>query len=236
MIMVYHHPRRAAPDWEFPELPEYDDPDWTPYHAVTGLRIRTHVQEVNESGMDLAHFAFLHHQQTLSAHTESLEIDGPFLIHHTFQRYKVSWPAKLWVGEIGGPLDIHCYGLGATINRTVVHAKLDLHYSFAFFHTPIDEEHIEVTSMVSMKKLSSGVVTRLLIQRAIREGAATLAQDVPIWENKRYRAKPVLVEGEGPIMEYRSWARQFYPGEAVIPLRLPDRARDAVVTLPRRLA
>lgn len=228
MIMVYHHPQRKAPDWEFPGFAEYEDPEWTPYHAGRHWRIRTHVQEVNENGMDLAHVAFVHHQHTLSAETESLEVDGPFLVHHASQRYHPGWLAKLWVREADGPLDIHCYGLGATLTRTVVRARLDLHYSLAFFHTPIDEEHIEVTSMASMKKLSSGLMTRLLLRRAIREGGAAIDQDVPIWENKRYRAKPGLMEGEGPIMEYRRWASQFYPGEGLILLRRPNSVRGAV--------
>jgi hypothetical protein len=39
---------------------------------------------------------------------------------------------------------------------------------------------------------------------------------VPIWEHKQYKAQPVLVKGDGRIMEFRRWAAQFYswPGGA----------------------
>jgi hypothetical protein len=39
----------------------------------------------------------------------------------------------------------------------------------------------------------------------------TLEQDFPIWENKCYRERPPLCEADGPIQEFRRWARQFYP-------------------------
>jgi hypothetical protein len=37
-----------------------------------------------------------------------------------------------------------------------------------------------------------------------------LLQDFPVWENKAYLERPRLAEGDGPIMRYRRWARQFY--------------------------
>ena len=43
------------------------------------------------------------------------------------------------------------------------------------------------------------------------EGKFTIDQDVPIWESKRYRDKPMLCDNDGPIMRYRKWASQFYP-------------------------
>jgi hypothetical protein len=35
-------------------------------------------------------------------------------------------------------------------------------------------------------------------------------QDIPIWEHKVYREQPLLVKGDGPIAEFRRWAKQFY--------------------------
>ena len=34
--------------------------------------------------------------------------------------------------------------------------------------------------------------------------------DIPIWNHKIYKERPLLVQGDGRIMEYRRWARQFY--------------------------
>jgi hypothetical protein len=34
-------------------------------------------------------------------------------------------------------------------------------------------------------------------------------EDIPIWENKIYRARPLYSEGDGPISALRRWSRQF---------------------------
>ena len=39
---------------------------------------------------------------------------------------------------------------------------------------------------------------------------AGVSQDIPIWENKVYRAHPVLTSPRRTILEHRRWARQFY--------------------------
>ena len=40
--------------------------------------------------------------------------------------------------------------------------------------------------------------------------AAGVSQDIPIWENKIYRPRPVLTKSEKYILEHRRWSRQFY--------------------------
>jgi phenylpropionate dioxygenase-like ring-hydroxylating dioxygenase large terminal subunit len=209
-IMVYHDPSGAAPAWRVPEFPEYRDDSWTPFGPGHHWVIRTHVQELCENGMDSAHFSFLHSQQTQKMRTEALEIDGPRLTHRTFQYYNIFGPAKFFVSEVTGPLDVSFYGLGCAVNRTCVDARLKLFYTFAFYFTPVDEEHSEVSSMLAMRKMSFPFANKLLIKKAVREGKRTIDQDVPIWENKVYRDRPGLCEGDGPIMQYRRWAAQFY--------------------------
>ena len=36
-------------------------------------------------------------------------------------------------------------------------------------------------------------------------------RDIPIWENKVMRPRPVLCDGDGPIGVYRKWAEKHYP-------------------------
>ena len=35
-------------------------------------------------------------------------------------------------------------------------------------------------------------------------------EDIPLWESKIYRDKPMLRPGDGPIEDFRRWAAQFY--------------------------
>lgn len=210
VILAYYHPAGRLPDWSVPEFTEYTDPHWTPFRPGARWRIRTHLQELGENGMDKAHFTFLHPQQTRSMRSDSLAEDGVILVHRTFQYYNVFGLAKWLTDEVSGPLDVTLYGMGVAVNRTCVSARIRLYYTFVFFFTPIDDEHTEVTCMLSMKKLGGPLVTKLLLRKAIREGQKTIDQDVPIWENKIYRDQPVLCDGDGPIMQYRRWVRQFY--------------------------
>ena len=39
-------------------------------------------------------------------------------------------------------------------------------------------------------------------------------EDVAIWENKRWRDRPILADGDGPIGELRSWFAQFFEAPA----------------------
>jgi hypothetical protein len=40
-----------------------------------------------------------------------------------------------------------------------------------------------------------------------------MAEDIPIWENKRYYRRPLLSDGDGPFPVYRKWMRQFFSEE-----------------------
>jgi len=213
-VLVYHHPRGEAPDWSLPEWPEHADPAWTSFRPANRWVIRTHVQEMGENGVDSAHFTHLHPQQTLAMSTRAVEIDGPVFVHRTFQHYNLFGLAKLLLDDVSGPLDVTLHGLGCAINRTCVQARIELEYAYAFWFTPVDGERIEVHSTLAMRRLPGRLLTWLLWRKAVGEGRKTIDQDVPIWESKRYREHPALVEGDGPIMQFRRWARQFYPDAA----------------------
>ena len=42
--------------------------------------------------------------------------------------------------------------------------------------------------------------------------------DVLIWQNKKYIHPPAMVAGDGPLMQYRIWAQQFYTKKPNIPI------------------
>jgi hypothetical protein len=39
-----------------------------------------------------------------------------------------------------------------------------------------------------------------------------LGADIPIWRDKIFVERPLLVKGDGPISEFRRWYGQFYEG------------------------
>jgi hypothetical protein len=44
----------------------------------------------------------------------------------------------------------------------------------------------------------------------IRDLEKQMGEDIPIWENKKYYAQPMLCDGDGPFGVYRRWMRQFF--------------------------
>jgi phenylpropionate dioxygenase-like ring-hydroxylating dioxygenase large terminal subunit len=208
-VMVWHHPEGLAPAWELPALPEWGAPDWR-FKPANQWTINSHAQEFGENGMDIAHFPFLHSQQTETIRTESLEEKGPILEHRTFQRYAIFGLAKGWVREVVGPLKVTLVGPGVAVNRATVEAGRELSYTYVFFFTPQDDGQVEMRSVLGMRRVGNRLLEWLLMRKAISEGAKTIEQDIPIWENKRYRERPMLSEADGPIMQYRRWYRQFH--------------------------
>lgn len=57
-------------------------------------------------------------------------------------------------------------------------------------------------------------------EEAIRQ----IDEDVPIWEHKLHRTQPSLAPGDGPIMKFRRWARQFVDTQP-----LPAKERGDVI-------
>ena len=76
--------------------------------------------------------------------------------------------------------------------------------------TPIDDEYTDVRIHFSMKKLADEAASRAVAALNDRITNDQFRQDVPIWENKIYRERPILTAVDGPIAEYRRWYRQFY--------------------------
>ena len=214
-LMLWHHPDGRGPEWTLPEVPEWGAADWR-FRPANQWVIRSHAQEFGENGMDLAHFPFLHAQQTEKIRSESVEIAGPILVHRTFQRYTIFGLARLWAREVTGRLDMTLVGPGCAINRASVEAGIQLRYTYMFFFTPQDDERVEMRSVLGIRRLGNRLAESVLMRKAIREGARTIEQDIPIWENKRYRERPLLSDADGPIMQYRRWYQQFHPVEPAV--------------------
>jgi 3-ketosteroid 9alpha-monooxygenase subunit A len=74
---------------------------------------------------------------------------------------------------------------------------------------PIDEHTIVHRQSVIVSNrlppLVRDLVARFVGWTAMRE----FNRDVPIWQNKVVVARPVLCDGDGPIVRFRTWARQF---------------------------
>lgn len=208
LIMVYYDAKGEPPSWELPKIPQWNEAEWTSFKKRR-WKIRTHPQEMAENAMDNAHMTFLHHQTFRGVKNPSNEINGAVFIRRLFPKYYLPLIAKFGT-EAEGFLEVTCYGLGWQIGYSFLKVMLELEAISMFLPTPIDNEYIDVNVLVSVKKLFNPLVTRAFEKKMIKEVCSNLEQDIPIWENKVYCSKPLLSEADGPIMQYRHWAQQFY--------------------------
>lgn len=204
IIMMYYHPQRRSPDWEIPALPEYASSDWIPFQRRR-WKVRTSVYEIAENGVDSAHSPFVHAQTFSSLQSNGLDLNDSVSTH------RLSFATILLGKKTKGELKITSYGLGFQVSRTWVKTIVELNFTAIFLLTPIDENYLEVDLVFTMKNIFHEQLTRFLIAPwLIREVGRNLEEDIPIWENKIFRSDPLLCNGDGPIAQYRHWARRFF--------------------------
>jgi 3-ketosteroid 9alpha-monooxygenase subunit A len=197
LIMVHHHAAGEAPSWEVPAVEECTSEEWTPFEKRR-WQIRTHSQEIAENAVDTAHFHYLHGTVNLPAATA--QADGPVL--RAVANNRMTTPA----GEVEGTIEVEAYGFGFAKTRFRGLVETLLISSV----TTIDDEYVDLRFTFTVKKLGGRSLTRGVGAAFVAEIERQLAQDIPIWENKKYMERPALCDGDGPIGLYRKWCRQFY--------------------------
>ena len=209
LIMVWHHMEGRPPAFDLPVLPEYGHPGWTPY-VRKRWKIRTHNQEMAENAVDSAHFKYVH--GTPEQPMTRAEIDG----HILRARSPLNYVTPQGTVEGGIASDSYGFGFGTTRFTGIVETLL------VSSVTPIDGEYVDTRFSFMVKKMGNDDATAGVSRAFIKEIERQLGQDIPIWENKVMKMRPVLCDGDGPVGIFRRWAKQFYvtaperPGGAIM--------------------
>jgi len=198
-IFAWFHAKDAAPSWELPEIRDGDPERWTPWLSER-YEVRTHVQDIAENILDRAHFVHVHDMEEPAAPRFEARFEGPAMTVE--QNMKMTHEAASEVAS-----RTTNWGPGISITRVDVGR---VHSVTFITHTPIEPERVEFSLAFSMHRLADPEATAA-IERMNREIVNLQArQDMPIWEHKIYRAKPILTALDGPVHDYRRWYRQFY--------------------------
>lgn len=198
-VFAWHHARGDAPSWELPVLREGDPAGWTPWTRER-YEVRTHVQDMAENILDRAHFVHVHDMEEAAAPRFEIRFDGAAMTVE--QNLKMSHGPK---SEVASRTTNH--GPGLSITRVDVG---QVHSVTFITHTPIDADRVAFQLAFSMHRLDDPEASAA-IERINREIVnAQAMQDMPIWENKIYRAKPILTPLDGPVHAFRRWYRRFY--------------------------
>lgn len=217
LIFAWHHHRHHAPSWD---LPEWDLPDWsTPSHAL--FRIPGHPQEVVENGVDTGHFAWIHGFSE-GDRVSPLRTDG----HRLALGNSFLTAAKIVArrGRTRVRFEFEAFGLGVALIESSS-PELGLRARSYVLPTPVGNGEVEIRFVNHLENahevarhlpLIGRLVPAKLGARAIhllmhRAAVSDFRKDVRYWSTKRYLERPGLAKGDGPILAYRKWARQFYP-------------------------
>jgi phenylpropionate dioxygenase-like ring-hydroxylating dioxygenase large terminal subunit len=214
-VLVWYHPEAAAPSFDIPEL---GGEGWTPWE-IRRWDLAGHPQETTENSVDIGHLTIIHGYTGVDQ-LRPLNTDGPCLS----ARYVMHRDAGLFGrgGKLRAEFDIAAWGLGYSMVEVEV-AQFGLKTRQAVLCTPTDDgrAHLMIAMSLNLPAKRSrvnpflGLMPRswaglVASKAAIRAFAHDVSQDFDIWQNKIYVDRPVLAVGDGPVVRYRRWAKQFY--------------------------
>ncbi|HVK73492.1 MAG TPA: Rieske 2Fe-2S domain-containing protein [Kofleriaceae bacterium] len=198
LVFVWHDQLGRAPTYEIPQIPEHGSPEWTPW-TLNIMTIRTQPCEIIENVADRGHFPRVHN-------TNIDEFENEFIDHMAIQRSAgVAYPR-------GGGSDR--FRLTATYYGPayqVTEMESFLPNKLINAHTPIDEHSLHLRFGVMLKRVGDDTKMARYAQGYTHNLQVGFGEDVAIWENKVWRDRPTLSDGDGPIGALRRWYRQFYP-------------------------
>jgi nitrite reductase/ring-hydroxylating ferredoxin subunit len=199
-IFVWHHADGVPPSYEvFGYRP--NESGWTPWRS-NSYRVRVHVQDLTENIIDRSHFSAVHDMAPPETDHFDVRFDGISMV--------VEQSLKVTAVDVAG-YEIQTTSTTCGPGIVAVEVSQDPIEMLTYItQTPIDEELTEVNLCFSMKALPDPKATESISELNDRITNEQFAQDVPIWENKIYRDRPMLTKNDGPIMQYRRWFRQFY--------------------------
>ena len=207
MIWAWYHPKCEAPTWELPKIPELEEPGYAGNRRGTWTA-STCIQEIAENGVDVAHLKFLHNAPMIPP--VEAKYDGHKMLLNIGQGYIV--------GDIYGPgLNVMRFTQkeptsGKPITATMIsytvpvtHDKSQMNMSF---------RHVDFPAGTPELAFTKKQIDHMIGAAEGEESAGFESVDFIVWNNKRYRPNPLLCDGDGPIIQFRNWFKQFYVEQA----------------------
>jgi 3-ketosteroid 9alpha-monooxygenase subunit A len=197
LVFLWHDRAGRAPSYEIPVIAEHGTPEWTSW-SLNLMTIRTAPCEIIENVADRGHFPRVHG-------TEIESFENEFVDHMAIQRSQgVAYPR----GGGSDKFKLTATYYGPAYQVTEMESFLPNRLVNA--HTPIDAHSLHLRFGVMLKKVGSDEKMARYAQGYVHNLQVGFAEDVAIWENKTWRDRPTLCDGDGAIGALRRWYRQFY--------------------------
>jgi len=201
VVFAWFHADGAEPDWEVPVFRETDSGRWGAWQT-RGYTVKTHVQDMAENILDRAHFFQVHDMEEAEQRAFDVRFDGPFMI--------VEQTMKMSSGPSAG-VAILAKTTNCGPGMSFVQVDLGKVATLALVaHTPVEQDRVELNLSFCVTAMADTEAMQHIQDLNAEIVNGQFRQDIPIWENKIYRERPMLTAVDGPITQYRRWFRQFY--------------------------
>ena len=207
-IWAWFHPYAEPPSWELPHIPCMEDAGWVGEQRGK-WSANTAIQEIVENSVDIAHLKFLHGAAGIppikvefDRHMQRFDIGGGYIVGET------------WGAGAVGTVTFTQEGVSATLfsyTQPITRERTQMNMSFRHKDYPAGSRELHIA-----KKL----IDHMVHEAEDETSAGFESVDMTIWNNKKYRHKPLLCDGDGPILLFRKWFRQFYVAEPEVMARI----------------
>ncbi|MFE6777579.1 Rieske 2Fe-2S domain-containing protein [Streptomyces sp. NPDC057702] len=226
LVFVWKHARGEPPRWELDTRSGAGFS--TPYHTVRALV--EYPQDVIENIVDYGHFLPTH-----GIRAEIVEepwFDG--IRMGTTYRFHTANDTRdaARVSSIAPRVKVVVQGIGVGYTEIEVE-QFGLSMRTRFAVTPVDPAHADLRLATSARLGAFGALGATgPLAGLVARGLTGLfwydtRKDFPIWEHRRYAQQPRLAKGDGPVMRFRRWARQFYSDAQGVENRPADTTEPA---------
>jgi phenylpropionate dioxygenase-like ring-hydroxylating dioxygenase large terminal subunit len=197
MIWFWYHPEGRGPMWEVEAFPEAADPEWTDYE-IHEWRVFGSLQNMAENAVDVAHFRYVHGTATFP--TSEMIWDG--VRRTSVIEAGLDTPR----GRVASRIEARMIGPGQSATRFTGIAETLLVAAV----TPVEKDEVRVRFCFTQPKGQVEGLSAMAARGFIAEVCRQLDQDKVIWDRQHYLSRPVVCDGDGPILRFRQWYRQFY--------------------------
>lgn len=213
-IFFWYDAEGREPSWYPTEVEGIAKNDLV-YRGRSLYEFNAHIQEVNENGIDLAHFHSVHKfpfsigEKLLGPYFEQAMQNLDWAAGTGDKAYQsianISYKMKL-----NGKLGKKTYSVQVEQNGPGlghIHWNSPFGYLIVMVTSvPIAPLRVQACFNIYTIKKMPKIVAKFLFWNFLSQ----FEQDVPIWNAKRFENRPLVVKGDGNIVGFRKWYSQFY--------------------------
>lgn len=203
VIWAWYHPEAKEPWFDVIEHAEFSEPGWDMLRRE--WRFASNPQEIAENGVDLAHFQYVHKMNAVP--------EGKTEYHDHVRRSRADGRRNITDGtgqERTIDSSVETVQNGAGQKNTRLKGVVEL--SLQVLATPVEADDVELRFCFAWPSVPEGSPQHQATMAAIASicGQTGVEGDIPIWHKKFHRVRPLLCDGDGPILRFRKYFEQFY--------------------------